>query len=293
MPGDAPIVVNSAGCGAALKDYGRLLGTAEAAAFSAGWSTCTSSSRRRSIDCPRRPPPRPCHRAGPVPPPPRAAGASRRATVLGRVADVVELDDDGLCCGAGGAYSALQPELAGRSVTARSPRSARTRRGRDVVASGNPGCAMHLAAAGRDVRHPIELVAEAIGEVACDGRGAEPSTTSPTGSRRSSPTSTSGRSTAARGAQDEGATSPRQSADTRAPPPRRAVDNPRAGCARLASAVASNGLRGRSSPAGRRRRAWRTRTQPGRDRGCPVPAPPRERLDAPDQAARRGARSAR
>ena len=29
------------------------------------------------------------------------------------VADVVELDDEGLCCGAGGAYSALQPELAG------------------------------------------------------------------------------------------------------------------------------------------------------------------------------------
>ena len=35
MPGDAPIVVNSAGCGAALKDYGKLLGTAEADAFSA------------------------------------------------------------------------------------------------------------------------------------------------------------------------------------------------------------------------------------------------------------------
>ena len=34
-------------------------------------------------------------------------------TVLGAVADIVELDDDGLCCGAGGAYSALQPELAG------------------------------------------------------------------------------------------------------------------------------------------------------------------------------------
>ena len=31
MPGDAPIVVNSAGCGAAMKDYGRLLGTDAAA----------------------------------------------------------------------------------------------------------------------------------------------------------------------------------------------------------------------------------------------------------------------
>ena len=35
MPGDEPIVVNSAGCGAALKEYGVLLGTPEAAAFSA------------------------------------------------------------------------------------------------------------------------------------------------------------------------------------------------------------------------------------------------------------------
>ncbi|MGZ4724046.1 MAG: (Fe-S)-binding protein, partial [Ilumatobacteraceae bacterium] len=35
MPGDALIVVNSAGCGAALKDYGHLLGTVEARAFSA------------------------------------------------------------------------------------------------------------------------------------------------------------------------------------------------------------------------------------------------------------------
>ena len=35
MPGDAPILVDSAGCGAAMKDYGHLLGTDEAAAFSA------------------------------------------------------------------------------------------------------------------------------------------------------------------------------------------------------------------------------------------------------------------
>ncbi len=34
MPGDAPILVNSAGCGATMKDYGRLLGTDEATLFS-------------------------------------------------------------------------------------------------------------------------------------------------------------------------------------------------------------------------------------------------------------------
>jgi glycolate oxidase iron-sulfur subunit len=35
MPGDQPILVDSAGCGAALKDYGHLLGTPDAARFAA------------------------------------------------------------------------------------------------------------------------------------------------------------------------------------------------------------------------------------------------------------------
>ena len=81
-------------------------------------------------------------------------------TVLSMVADVVELDDDGLCCGAGGAYSALQPGLAGdiRELKLASLERA----GGGVVASANPGCAMHLAAAGLAVRHPMDLLAEAL-----------------------------------------------------------------------------------------------------------------------------------
>ena len=31
-----------------------------------------------------------------------------------------------------------------------------------VVVSANPGCAMHLGAAGIDVRHPAELLAAAL-----------------------------------------------------------------------------------------------------------------------------------
>ena len=40
----------------------------------------------------------------------RADGAVR--AVLAAAYVVVETDDDGLCCGAGGAYAALQPDLA-------------------------------------------------------------------------------------------------------------------------------------------------------------------------------------
>lgn len=163
MPGDAPIVVNSAGCGAALKDYGHLLGTPEAESFS-----------RRVVDAqefvatrvdrivPRR---RlgtvaiqdPCHLRHVQ----RVHLATR--TVLSRVADLVELDDEGLCCGAGGAYSVLQPKLAGSVRDRKVASIGRALAITDgVVASANPGCSMHLAAAGVSVRHPMELVAEAI-----------------------------------------------------------------------------------------------------------------------------------
>ena len=92
-------------------------------------------------------------------------------TVLARYVDVVELDDEGLCCGAGGAYSALQPELASeiRERKLAAIGRARERSGASVVASANPGCAMHLTvhlgAAGLDVRHPVDIIAEAAGVV--------------------------------------------------------------------------------------------------------------------------------
>jgi Fe-S oxidoreductase len=38
-----------------------------------------------------------------------------------------------------------------------------------MVASANPGCSMHLAAAGIEVRHPLELVAEHIRQSATRG----------------------------------------------------------------------------------------------------------------------------
>jgi glycolate oxidase iron-sulfur subunit len=160
MPGDAPIVVNSAGCGAALKDYGHLLGTAEATAFSARVRDASEfvaplvdrlRVRRRLGPVTVQDP---CHLRHVQ----RAHLPVR--TLLAAVADVVELDDEGLCCGAGGAYSTLQPELAGQIRQRKL--AAIERAGPQVVASANPGCAFHLAAAGVNVKHPMDLVAEAL-----------------------------------------------------------------------------------------------------------------------------------
>ena len=160
MPGDAPIVVNSAGCGAALKDYGHLLGTPEAVAFSVRVQDA-SEFVAPLVD--RLPVQRwlgrvtvqdPCHLRHVQ----RAHLPVR--TVLSAVADIVELDDEGLCCGAGGAFSTLQPELAGEIRERKL--AAIGRAGPHVVASANPGCAFHLRAAGVNVKHPMDLVAEAL-----------------------------------------------------------------------------------------------------------------------------------
>jgi glycolate oxidase iron-sulfur subunit len=168
LPGDAPVLVDSAGCGAALKGYGELLGTAEAERFSARVLDVSEWLAGR-LD--RLPPARrrlaarvavqdPCHLRHV-----QRAHEPVRA-VLRPYADLVELDDEGLCCGAGGAYATTHPETAGAIRDRKLAAVARS--GAGVVASANPGCALHLAAAGLTVRHPLELVDEALG--LADGR---------------------------------------------------------------------------------------------------------------------------
>jgi glycolate oxidase iron-sulfur subunit len=163
FPGDAPIVVDSAGCGAALADYGRLLGTDAARAFSdrvvdvSTWLVDRPSLRlrRRETTVVVQDP---CHlrhvQRAHVP----------VATLLARAYPVRVTDDDGLCCGAGGAYSAFEPDLS-EAVRARKVDALVAAAGGVpfVVASANPGCAMHLAAAGLTVRHPVELLEDCLG----------------------------------------------------------------------------------------------------------------------------------
>jgi len=161
VPGDAPILVNSAGCGTQLKDFGHLLGTPEAAAFSARVRDVHEwlAERVHALPEPAHgdggPVERvavqdPCHlrHVQKVHPAVRA--------VLAPYVEIVDLDDEGLCCGAGGAYSATQPALS--SAIRERKLGAIARAGAPVVASANPGCALHLAAAGVTVRHPMEIL---------------------------------------------------------------------------------------------------------------------------------------
>lgn len=78
--------------------------------------------------------------------------------------DPVEIDPDGLCCGAAGLWSLAHPDES--AELGRRKAAQITATGLDLVASSNPGCEMQLRAhLSRDTRvaHPIELYAEAVG----------------------------------------------------------------------------------------------------------------------------------
>jgi glycolate oxidase iron-sulfur subunit len=162
MPGPAPIVVDSAGCGAAMKEYGLLLDTPAAHAFSARvvdfaeW-LATRPALALHPTGGRVVVQDPCHL--------RHVQKTHAAvrTVLAPAYTLIETADDGLCCGAGGAYAVMQPDLS-RAIRERKVDALRLAAGgaQPVVASANPGCMVQLRAAGIDARHPADLIAEAL-----------------------------------------------------------------------------------------------------------------------------------
>lgn len=161
-PGSAPIVVNSAGCGAALKHYGALLRTREAEKFSDRvldvheWLAGELSKLPKTVA--RYPGivavQDPCHLRHVQ----KAHMAVR--TVLKPFADLVEIPDDGRCCGAGGSYQIQQPELAGKIRSDKLEAIATTKA--TMVASANPGCSLWLGATGLDVVHPMQIIDQVL-----------------------------------------------------------------------------------------------------------------------------------
>jgi len=157
FPGEAPILVDSAGCGAQLKSYGHLLETKEAKQFAERVLDVHEWLADHINELPQKPAKSgrvavqdPCHL--------RHVQKSHQSVyeVLGRYIEAVPLDDEGLCCGAGGAYSAFHPDTAADVRDRKLASIERT--GAPVVASANPGCLLHLRSAGLEVRHPLEIV---------------------------------------------------------------------------------------------------------------------------------------
>lgn len=77
--------------------------------------------------------------------------------------EVAETDEAGLCCGAAGLYTVLQPEASGRLGKQKADQVRAT--GVTRVASANPGCEMQLRShleTDFEVKHPIEWYLEAV-----------------------------------------------------------------------------------------------------------------------------------
>jgi glycolate oxidase iron-sulfur subunit len=167
------IVVNAAGCGSAMKEYGRLLrdepGWAERAQAFA--SKCRDITELLVEDGPRAPrqPLRlrvayhdACHlqHAQGIRVQPRALLAQIPELEL------LEIAEPAICCGSAGIYNLVQPEAANQlgdrkagHIAALAP---------DVLATGNPGCLLQLQAGlarlGRPTRvvHTVQLLDASI-----------------------------------------------------------------------------------------------------------------------------------
>ncbi len=162
--GDAPIVVNSAGCGAMLKEYAHALpDDPRAGPFVARVRDVSELLADRGPEPGGSVPLRvaydpPCHleHAQRIGDPPRR--------VLAAIADLdlIETPGAGQCCGSAGLYTLTEPALS-RTVLRAKLAELRTA-APQVVATGNPGCQLQigagLAAAGirAEVRHPVELL---------------------------------------------------------------------------------------------------------------------------------------
>jgi glycolate oxidase iron-sulfur subunit len=168
------VVVNAAGCGSAMKEYGDLF------ADDAEWAGRARAFSARVRDVSEmlvelggaRAPRKPiharvvyhdaCHLA-------HGQGIRTQPRSLLQQIPGIELvtaAESEICCGSAGIYNLVQPGPAeelgarkARSIAALSP---------DMIATGNPGCILQIAAAGRamghswPILHPIQLVDASI-----------------------------------------------------------------------------------------------------------------------------------
>jgi glycolate oxidase iron-sulfur subunit len=169
------VVVNSAGCGSAMKEYGELLAddpawSARGAAFSARVRDVMELIADREVELPARLHPLParvayhdaCHlaHAQGVRAQPRAA--LRRIPGL----DLVDITESDVCCGSAGIYNLIAPQAADDLGNRKATNVAAVRP--DLLTAGNGGCLLQIQAGLRRLGyplpavHPVELVDASI-----------------------------------------------------------------------------------------------------------------------------------
>jgi glycolate oxidase iron-sulfur subunit len=157
--------VNSAGCGALLKDYGHLLGTEAAARVGARVRDVSELLAARGPRTGGALPldvvyDAPCHLQ-------HAQRVHEAPLAVLRAVPGLRLrllPGSDRCCGSAGIYAVLRPAMARAVLDAKIEAIAAADPPPRLLATGNPGCLMHigagLLAAGLDipVAHPVELL---------------------------------------------------------------------------------------------------------------------------------------
>ncbi len=164
---DTPVAVDAAGCGAILKEYGRLLeGSGSAGAGASLAARARDVTELLATAGPRRGAPLglrvaydpPCHLLHAQ----RIADAPEAALAAVPGLERVYHQDADLCCGSAGSYTFAQPDVSNRVLALKL--AALRAAAPDVVVTGNPGCIMQIGAGLRSVGldipvvHPVELL---------------------------------------------------------------------------------------------------------------------------------------
>ena len=179
------IVINAAGCGSTMKEYGHLLRedpawAARAAAFSAKCKDIAEILCELPAQAPRHPLPMrvayhdACHLRHA-----QAIHAEPRqllATIPGL--DVAEIEEASLCCGSAGVYNLLHPEPANQLGDRKVENLIATKA--EAVISANPGCLLQLMSslrrrglAAMPTFHVVELLDASIRNVPLAGMAPE------------------------------------------------------------------------------------------------------------------------
>lgn len=169
------VIVNAAGCGAAMKEYGALLAddpqyAEKAAAFSRRVKDVTEFLAERGIVTPTHQVNRrvtydaPCHLYHAQ----RVTTAPLDLLKALPGLELVPLRGAESCCGGAGIYNLQHPDLSGEILADKLDAIRET--GADTVATANPGCIMQIGAGARmdhlpvAVIHPVELLDAAYRE---------------------------------------------------------------------------------------------------------------------------------
>jgi glycolate oxidase iron-sulfur subunit len=163
------VIINAAGCGSTLKEYGRLLGEDRAYAERAARFAARVRDVSEWLDQVGLRPPTgavpavvtyqdACHLRHAQ----RVYEAPRRLLRAIPELTLVEMQGSADCCGSAGIYNLTQPEIAAKLQAQKVDRVAAT--GASMLAVGNPGCTIQIAGGlrARGIRmavvHPVELL---------------------------------------------------------------------------------------------------------------------------------------